>query len=156
MVTDNMISNNKISNDLVGIAGVHYVAYQLAMRGLIAMPTIRNTSGIDIIVTDPLTMKSANLQVKTSQKKVDFWPTSKPQKCIQGKNCFYVFIRTMPVQKIFQVFLEESEKVVSQVTKNVDDQIKRGRQPFPCWYLPKEKQKQDLLESKWKQWRPIT
>lgn len=37
----------KIPNDLIGVAGVHFVAYRLSLRGLIVLPTIRNTAGID-------------------------------------------------------------------------------------------------------------
>ena len=31
---------------LIGIAGVHYVVSELSRRGLVALPTIRNTAGI--------------------------------------------------------------------------------------------------------------
>jgi hypothetical protein len=103
-------SKIKLSNDLVGVAGVHHIVSQLTMRGLIAMPTIRNTSGIDILVTDPTSNRSANLQVKTSQKTVRFWPTSMPEKCLNGKNCFYVFVRFLPKERRFQVFLQDSQK----------------------------------------------
>jgi hypothetical protein len=37
---------------LVGAAGVHYVVSELSLRGLIALPTIRNTSGVDIVVVN--------------------------------------------------------------------------------------------------------
>ncbi len=46
-------SSSKVPNDLIGIAGVHYVVSELSRRGLIALPTIRNTAGIDIIVSKP-------------------------------------------------------------------------------------------------------
>lgn len=39
-----------ISKELVGAAGVHYVASELSFRGMIALPTIRNTAGYDLIV----------------------------------------------------------------------------------------------------------
>ena len=35
---------------LVGAAGVHAVVSELSLRGLIALPTIRNTAGVDVIV----------------------------------------------------------------------------------------------------------
>ncbi len=43
-------SSKKLPNYLIGVAGVHFVVSELALRCLIALPTIRNTAGIDIIV----------------------------------------------------------------------------------------------------------
>jgi len=145
---------NSLSNDLVRVAGVHYVVSQLSMRGLIAMPTIRNTSGIDILVTDPSTNASANLQVKSSQNTVTFWPTSMPDRCLRGKNCFYVFVRYLPKEKKFQAFLQDSEKVVKRVTKIVRYHKQKGRKVFPNWPLPKYLGSQRKLEEKWNNWRP--
>ena len=51
---------------LIGAAGVFYVAAELSLRGMIALPTIRNTAGYDIIVTNRDGSKHANIQVKTS------------------------------------------------------------------------------------------
>jgi hypothetical protein len=62
-------SSKKLPNDLIGVAGVHFVVYELTLRGLIALPTIRNTAGIDIIVSEPDDSGQANLQVKTSLSK---------------------------------------------------------------------------------------
>jgi hypothetical protein len=145
---------NSLSNNLVGVAGVHLVVFKLAMRGLIAIPTVRNTAGIDILVTEPTSNASASLQVKTSQKKVRFWPTSKPQKCLRGANCFYVFIRFLPKENRFQIFLEESNRVVKRVEEIVRNQKKRNRSVFPCWDLPKDIKAQKKLEDKWINWRP--
>jgi hypothetical protein len=58
-------SNKKLPNDLIGIAGVHFVVSELTLRGLIALPTIRNTAGIDILVSEPDGADQAALQVKT-------------------------------------------------------------------------------------------
>lgn len=42
-------SNKKVTKTLLGIAGVHFVVSELSLRGLVALPTIRNTAGIDIL-----------------------------------------------------------------------------------------------------------
>jgi hypothetical protein len=39
---------------LIGAAGVHFVVSELSLRGLIALPTIRNTAGVDVVVTDKM------------------------------------------------------------------------------------------------------
>lgn len=59
---------------LVGIAGVHHVASELSRRGLIALPTTRNTAAYDIAVTTVDGKKHANVQVKASLKRVTFFP----------------------------------------------------------------------------------
>lgn len=39
-----------ISNALIGIAGVQFVVSELSLTGLGALPTIRNTAGVDVLV----------------------------------------------------------------------------------------------------------
>ena len=58
----------KGSNALVGAAGVHWVVSELSRRGLIALPTVRNTAGFDIVVATPDGSSTATLEVKTSLK----------------------------------------------------------------------------------------
>ena len=54
---------------LIGAAGVHFIVSVLSLRGLIALPTIRNTAGVDVVLTDKKGTWQANLQVKTSKEK---------------------------------------------------------------------------------------
>ena len=145
---------NRISKNMIGAAGVHHVCSLLSMRDLIAMPTIRNTADIDILVTDPATSASANLQVKTSQYKVTSWPTSRPDTRLQGPNFFYVFLRYITREKTFQVFIEDSEQVVRDVTRNIREQERRGLRVFPYWALPRDPNAQRQLENNWFTWRP--
>jgi hypothetical protein len=56
---------------LIGAAGVFHVSAKLMMRGLIALPTIRNTAGYDIIATTQDGTRHANIQVKTSGRWVN-------------------------------------------------------------------------------------
>jgi len=90
---------------LVGIAGVHYVAAELSRRGLIALPTIRNTAGYDIIVATPDGRKHANIQVKTSQNPISFWPTSTSDKIRAKANDYYVLLRWLPKEHSFEGFM---------------------------------------------------
>jgi hypothetical protein len=64
----------QLDKSLIGAAGVHFVVSELSLRGLIALPTIRNTAGIDVVVVNYDRTWHANLQVKTSKRKVSFWP----------------------------------------------------------------------------------
>jgi hypothetical protein len=61
-------------NSFIGAAGVHYAAYKLTRKGMLALPTVRNTPGTDLIVTSRDGRHHANIQVKTSQyKRAKFW-----------------------------------------------------------------------------------
>lgn len=84
-------------NSLVGAAGVHYAAYHLARNGLVALPTVRNTPGIDLIVMTPDGQKHANIQVKTSHlSRTRYWPicsAEKFEKLPFGKNDYYLLLR---------------------------------------------------------------
>jgi hypothetical protein len=149
-------SNRKLPNDLIGVAGVHFVASELTLRGLIALPTIRNTAGIDILVSEPDGSGQASLQVKTSLKKVDFWPTSRPERCLRGQCSFYVFLRFLLERNRFEAFLESGDNVAKQVKENLEDYKERGRKEFTYWALPSSDSEIQRLREKWETWRPPT
>lgn len=63
----------RLPNDLVGIAGVHYVAFELSRRGLVVLPTTRNTRGYDMVAIRPDGSRQASIQVKAAQKRPSFF-----------------------------------------------------------------------------------
>ncbi len=144
------VANDKVSNALIGIAGVHYVVSELSLRGLIAMPTIRNTPGIDVLVAEPDGSAQAVLQIKTSgrkkiqQERRQWWPVSEPDKCLKCPNAFYVFVRYDRDEERFEAFLETADAVAKQVEDG----------NFPSWGLPKSAKEQELLAKNWRDWRP--
>jgi len=124
---------------LIGVAGVHYVVSELSLRGLIALPTIRNTAGVDVIVSDKKGSWHANLQVKTSRSKVSFWPISKKYKDWVDDNNYYVFLRFNEKIKSFEVFLESSKAVADLVTCALEqEKLRNVKEWAPCYY-PKDK-----------------
>lgn len=146
-------SNQRLPNDLIGVAGVHFVAFKLSLRGLIVLPTIRNTAGIDLLVNNPRTGGQAALQVKASMKWVKFWPTSKPEKCLRGVGNCYVFLRFDADAESFEAFLVDAETVFAQVTANVQDYRDRGRSDFPYFALPSSDEQVEELRRAWRSWR---
>ena len=56
----------KRSNQLTGVAGVHYVAAYLAYLGFHAVPTIRNVAGPDVLISSHNGSSLLALQVKTT------------------------------------------------------------------------------------------
>lgn len=95
----------RVSGPLIGIAGVHYVAAELSRRGMIALPTIRNTAAYDIIVATPDGRKHANVQVKTSQDRVSFWPMPRSDKIWAKPNDYYVLLRWLHKENRFEGFM---------------------------------------------------
>ena len=87
----------RFDNALIGAAGVHYVAYKFLKRGMLALPTIRNTPGTDLIVTSSDGALHANIQVKTTQfGRAKFWiicSAKKFAKLPYGPNDYYVLLR---------------------------------------------------------------
>ena len=121
------VTDEKSSKDLMGAAGVHFVAFKLSLRGFIALPTIRNTAGIDLLVSNPKTRRQAVLQVKTSANNAKVWPTSKPEKCLRGLNSYDAFLRYLPEKETFEAFLETGDRVADQIAENAKNYGQRGR-----------------------------
>jgi hypothetical protein len=123
---------------LIGAAGVHFVASQLSLRGLIALPTIRNTAGVDIVAVNREGTWQANLQVKTSRSRVGFWLIGTRYAEWRAPNNFYVFVRYNPKIEGLEAFLESSVAVAQSVAQSERDGKERGCKSWsPCYY-PKD------------------
>jgi len=87
----------KIDKSLTGSAGVHFVVAELSRMGYIALPTVRNTKGIDVIITNPDFSKTIVIQVKTCQKprKRPHWLLNEKADKIKSRNFFYVLVDIM-------------------------------------------------------------
>lgn len=140
----------KIDNSLIGAAGVHFIASELSLRGLIALPTIRNTAGVDILITSTDGKWHANLQVKTSRNRVNFWPIGSRYKEWNGKNNWYAFARYLKNESRFEIFLESAQRVEEQVTRNIARGKESGAAEWaPCWYLPKDATELERVRRQW-------
>ena len=126
-----------LDKSLIGAAGVHRVAAELSLRGLIALPTIRNTAGTDIVATNPACTWSAHLQVKTSRSRVRFWPIGKHFDSWTGPNNYYVFLRWLDRERTFEIFCESSAAVAAQARITLKkEKAKRGGAAWaPCFVL---------------------
>jgi hypothetical protein len=88
----NTNSKTRESGTVSGAAGVYFVTGELSRFGYIALPTVKNTKGIDIVVSSEDFSKTVYLQVKSNKNKYDFWIVGKP---VQGNNVFYVFVNLL-------------------------------------------------------------
>jgi hypothetical protein len=80
------------SKILTGVAGEYFVAAELSRRGYVASLTLRNTRGIDILVSNTDATKSVGLQVKTNSGGKPQWLLSQKAESDVAENLFYVFV----------------------------------------------------------------
>jgi hypothetical protein len=82
----------KLESTLVGIAGEYLVAAELTLRGHIASVTLRNSRGIDILVSSADGNRSASIQVKTNSSGSPNWVLNKKSQSFVSPSHFYVFV----------------------------------------------------------------
>lgn len=88
-----MKQKNKLESVAVGVTGEYYVAGELSHRGYISSITLRNTRGIDIIVSNKEGTKSATIQVKSTQNnKKNSWILTQKSEDFLSENHFYIFV----------------------------------------------------------------
>ena len=108
----------KISNSIIGAGGVFHAASVFSMRGLIALPTIKNTAGYDIIVTTSDGLKHANIQVKTSSARPGFWPICTNIANVKtSPNDFYVLLRSAKDNTGFEGYMLSGEEMKSELER---------------------------------------
>ncbi len=106
-------------NALIGAAGVYYVAAELSLRGLIAMPTIHNTAGMDINHWCGL----HNYYVFV--------------RYLVDKACFQAFLE--PSERV-------APAVEARVA---DERARGLKEFAPCWYLPSNGDEIERLRRQW-------
>ena len=88
-----MKQKTKLESVAVGVTGEYYVAGELSHRGYISSITLRNTLGIDIIVSNKEGTKSATIQVKSTQNnKKNSWILTQKSEDFFSDNHFYIFV----------------------------------------------------------------
>jgi hypothetical protein len=87
-----MAKSSKIPPVLTGVAGECFVAAELSRRGYIALISLRNTRGIDILATNQGGSRSITIQCKTNQKADRKWLLNEKSEEFVSKDHFYVFV----------------------------------------------------------------
>jgi hypothetical protein len=129
-----------IHHALIGAAGVYHVVSDLSRRGMIALPTIRNTKGYDIIVTNPTGTKRANIDVKTSQKRVGFWPMPSSRVICHGPHDYYVLLRWLESAGRFEGFMLTGIEALKGVKEDENSpwnrkRVSDGKRAMPAIYI---------------------
>jgi hypothetical protein len=103
-------------NSLIGIAGVHLVAAELAVNGIIGTVTSRNTEGIDLLASRMDGLKNVGVQVKTSTRKDQTWMLGKKAEVKYSDDFYYVFVELKPGAPGPEYFVLPS-RTVARLTK---------------------------------------
>ena len=87
------INETKTKGVLTGVAEEYFVAAELTIRGYIASITLRNTKGIDILVSNHDASESIGGQVKTNHgDRRKAWVLNSKAENSFKDNLFYVFV----------------------------------------------------------------
>lgn len=129
---------NNIPSSLTGIAGVYFVALELTLNGYIALHTVRNTAGYDLLVSNPKKCKHVFIQVKTSSKKVGAWllGSNAVPPYMRGRNSYYVFVRDNGENQ-FESFVVSGNEVYRSNKNHMRRAEYRKTNTWNAWHLPK-------------------
>ncbi len=163
-----MNKDARLDNSLIGAAGVHYAAYRLTRRGLLALPTVRNTPGTDLIVTSLDGRHHANIQVKTTQSPTaKFWIICSAKKFAKlpfSEHDYYVLLRPRrtddPAGELdeFEGFMLTADEAKKEMAAQLHywRTIKRQEPKFSlCIYVDKGRREKEwrLPEDSKEKWR---
>ena len=135
----------RLPGNTSGMAGVFWVASKLSRRGWIALPTVRNQKGVDIIATTTRATgsKFVEIQVKAIQGR-RFWllGPNERKEIPNRKSLFFVFVRPQSASPLasFEAFVLPSIKVQREAKQQ------RNRKFQFCWYPP---EKPDRYKERW-------
>ena len=110
---------SEISGTLSGVAGEYFVAAELSRRGFIASITLRNTRGIDVLVSNADASRQVAIQVKTNQgdhRKA--WVLNDKAETYFADNLFYVFVNLKGPGECPDYYVVPSKDVAEQVSES--------------------------------------
>jgi hypothetical protein len=97
----------KYDYNITGASGEFFVAAELSRRGIIATLTIKNAPLIDVIATNLISGKTANIQVKTrSERNKQGWLlNSKVENISSIKNHFYILVNLYNIDSLPEYYI---------------------------------------------------
>lgn len=105
----------KIPSLLAGVAGEYFVAAELSRRGHIASISLRNTRGIDILVTNEDASRSVTIQCKTKQLARKVWVLNEKCEDFISPTHYYVFVALGTFSERPRYYVIPSSEVAKQV-----------------------------------------
>jgi len=135
---------------LVGAAGVHFVVAELSRRGWVALPTIRNTKGIDVLASKEGLV--VEIQVKSSAHWRS-WILGESAQTLDRKNLFYVFVN-LNENEAPEYFIVPSAIVAEYLNRTDKQGLEAGCRELgmielPNAYGPELKREIEKYKDKW-------
>ena len=103
---------------LCGVSGEYFVAGELSRLGYIASITLRNTRGIDILVSNSIATKQIGIQVKTSQGRKPEWVLNEKAENFYADHLFYVFVNLKGKEERPDFYIVPSKVVANHIRTN--------------------------------------
>ena len=104
-----------LEKSLIGACGVFCVSAELSRKGWIAMPTIRNTAGVDIIAFKG--SRAVKIQVKTNSYGKVKYPMSEGNESLMADDLFYVFVTLKAPEERPDFYIAQSGLVADYIKK---------------------------------------
>jgi hypothetical protein len=98
----------KISGIQSGISGEYFVAAELSRRGYICSITLKNTKGIDVLVSNEQSKKLVGAQVKTNNSSRKAWLLNKNAESLSEDNFVYVFVNLNGLEQLPDFYIVPS------------------------------------------------
>lgn len=148
------------SSQLIGVAGVHFVASRLSFLGFHAVPTTRNVRGPDLLVSSIDGSKGLSIQVKTtiwamrtrgrgnSKKPHHYeWDIGWPSARENHLNLFFALVDLKEFQDMPDVFIVPSAIIFKYFEGGDPNTWPRARYHPEIAEIDPYKNKWDLLET---------
>jgi len=153
------MDNQKRSNQLTGVSGVHFVVARLSYVNLNAVPTTRNVPGPDVLVSNPSGSKAVSLQVKTTesalrtrgrgkQKKPHHyeWDIGWSSAKLNHPNLFFGLVDLKSFTELPDIFIVPSEVIFKYFERGDPAKWPRARYHPPLEDIRQFKNNWSLLE----------
>ena len=114
-------TEHKLSRTLVGVAGEYFVGAELSRRGYIASITLRNTRGVDLLVSNEDASRSVGVQVKTWRGCKREWLLDVKVESFFSDALFYVFVN-LPHDGSAPEFFVVPSKIVATHAKRYHEE----------------------------------
>lgn len=114
----------KISGIQSGVSGEYFVAAELSRRGYMCSITLKNTKGIDVLVSNDNSNKLLGVQVKTNNSNRKAWVLNKKAEEISEDNFVYIFTNLKELGQLPDYYIVPSKIVAEYIKKEHHDWLK--------------------------------
>ena len=111
----------KISGIQSGVSGEYFVAAELSRRGYLCSITLKNTKGVDVLVSNESSSRLLGVQVKTNNGERKAWLINKKAEKLSEDNLVYVFVNLKKLNELPEFYIVPSKVVAKQVEEGHEE-----------------------------------